>query len=259
MGDDAPALGYDRVASPDPEGQTGRPQGRLRRACGAAKGTQTAVFAAQHRFPRKRPRNVTVGHGGGQPRCAAQPGSAGSAPYNRRRTTLESRPGHSLRNFGFSRAGRTPRLQAGDVRRPQRARGTRRRPGRDAEAHREICGKAGGGAADAVPADPAEHDPRPFPPPEGPEYVDDAALGAGERRRKGRRFRSARNFGRQNPTPTPTARSRGSLQQSSDCGHHRAGAWRGCRRVNGKHFCCVTGKSSMWRKLPPRWVARKAA
>ncbi len=49
------------------------------------------------------------------------------------------------------------------------------------------------------------------------------------------------------------------LEQASDYGHHRARARRACRRVNGKPFCCVTGKSSMWRKPPRRWDARKEA
>ena len=240
---------------PDPEGQTGKvpreASPRLWRREGNAN-----RFCSTASFPRKRPRNLNVGHGAGQPRCAAQPRRRIS-PYNRRRTTFESRPGHSLRNFGFSRAGRAPRLQAGDVRRSRRGRGTRRRPGRDAEARREICGKAGGGAADAVPADPAEHDPRPFPPPEGPQYVDDAALRAGERRRKGRRFRSAGNFGRksglQSAADPADASSRRRLWRSS------SRRWRGCRHVNGRHSCCVTGKNWMSRKLPPPWAVRRAA
>ncbi len=40
---------------------------------------------------------------------------------------------------------------------------------------------------------------------------------------------------------------------------NRAGADPGCRRVNGKPFCYVTGKSSMWRRLRSRWAARRAA
>ena len=42
-------------------------------------------------------------------------------------------------------------------------------------------------------------------------------------------------------------------------GIDRTGAGAGCRRVNAKRSCCVTGKNWTWRKPPPRWAARKAA
>ena len=62
--------------------------------------------------------------------------------------------------------------------------------------------KPAGGAAAAVPADPAEHDPRPFPAPEGPIDVDDAAVGArGKGDEKDDDYDPLETL-RQNPTPT---------------------------------------------------------
>ena len=49
------------------------------------------------------------------------------------------------------------------------------------------------------------------------------------------------------------------FEQARDHATQSSRRWRGCRRVNGKRFCYVTGKSSMWRRRPPRWVAPRAA
>ena len=107
-------------------------------------------------------------------------------------------------------------------------------------------------------AHPAEHHPRPFPAPEGPKHVDHAALGARQRRRKRRRFRSARELCRQNPTPTRPSIPRGSSSKRR-LWHDRTGPRRGFRRVNAKPFCCVTGRNWTWRKPLPRWGVPKAA
>src|SRR5665213_719531 len=66
-----------------------------------------------------------------------------------------------------------------------------------------------------------------------------------------RRSRPSRTRAR--PPIRPTGRSRRRRWRSS----RRPSP--GCRRVNAKPFCCVTGKNSTWRRRRPRWAAPKAA
>src|SRR5215831_5878804 len=75
---------------------------------------------------------------------------------------------------GFSGRGRASRVQAGGVRRPRRGRRARRGAGRDAQADRELRWQTRFRAADALSTHSAEHDPRPFPSPEGPLDLDHA-------------------------------------------------------------------------------------
>ena len=54
-------------------------------------------------------------------------------------------------------------------------------------------------------------------------------------------------------------RSRGAVRTSVRLSPPSSTRSSACRRVNGKPFCCVTGKSSMWRRPPRRWDVRKEA
>ena len=198
--------GFARVESRDSENTGRTPEGISASACGAAGGNANGRFCSTASGS-LRPGIKTLA---GNPRagqgsaCSCRTirgvaaflkGIAQLCPYN-----LRFSPSGPLKlaiasgNFGFSSGSRAARVQAGDVRHARRGRGARHRAGRDAQTDREILRQAGGRTADAVPAHPAEHDPRPFPAAKGPEYVDDPPLGIRQRRRKRRRFRPARNF-----------------------------------------------------------------
>src|SRR5258708_3632662 len=84
------------------------------------------------------------------------------------------------------------RVQAERVRGARRRGGARYRPGRDDEARREVLDAASGGIAAALPAHPAECDPRPLPAPEGPQHLDHPAFQPRHGRRRWR-LRPARN------------------------------------------------------------------
>src|SRR4051812_37519664 len=83
------------------------------------------------------------------------------------RASLEpASPGEQTGNpegaFRLPRIRGAARLQAMRLRGARGAGGARHRAGLDDETGREIRAAAAGGAAAALPADPAEHDPRPL-------------------------------------------------------------------------------------------------
>src|SRR5260221_520786 len=90
---------------------------------------------------------------------------------------LENAPGFVSGTIGIPRGGRTSGLQAGDVRGPRRGRRARYRAGCDAQADRELRGKAVGRVTDVVSAHSSEYDPRSFPSPASQIHVDYATLG----------------------------------------------------------------------------------
>ena len=77
----------------------------------------------------------------GARRCAATGGDP--LPPIIAAPTADRQTGFASGNLGLARGRRAPRLQAGDVRRARRGRRAGHRPGRDAEADREILGQAG--------------------------------------------------------------------------------------------------------------------
>src|SRR5258706_4858359 len=110
-----------------------------------------------------------------------------------RRTDSGEKTGHTEGAVRFPCRRRAPRFQAERVRRAGGTGRPRHRPGFHDEARGKLLDAPRPRVAAALPAHPAEYDPRPFPALEGALDVDHAAFQPGHGRR-GRRRRSAGNI-----------------------------------------------------------------